>query len=322
MPSSNETKDHLADMDRGFRVLLPAPASSEAPPPPAPSLDMMRLGYQKLRQSQDKAPPQTVYVVDLDVAGGAAPIKARLYTPSDVASPTGLLVYFHGGGFVVGDLESHDGHCRRLAAFSGHRILAVEYRLAPEHAYPAAHDDALAATRWAFDQAAALSVDPARIAVGGDSAGANLAVCVALELASDPVRRPVFQLLLYPLTFPREETPSRQAFDGPVVTRAALGMSEMAYGLARHADGDKVRLDTRDLDGAPPTYIVTAGIDPLRDEGRRLAERLSQAGVATTAAHYPSMVHEFFQMPDLSAAVLPAAQAAAAVLAQALASRG
>ena len=220
-------------MDRGFRGLLPPFAAGDGPPPPAPSLDMMRLGYQKLRQSQDKAPPQTVYVDDLEVSGGAAPIKSRLYAPSDVASPTGLLVYFHGGGFVVGDLESHDGHCRRLAAFSGHRVLAVGYRLAPEHAYPAAHDDALAATRWAFDQAAALSVDPARIAVGGDFAGANLAVCVAMELASDPIRRPVFQLLLYPLTFPREETPSRQTFDGPVVTRAALGMSEMPYGPAR-----------------------------------------------------------------------------------------
>lgn len=315
MPQSNDAQ--VCEMDPGFRVLL-APAA----PASAPSLDMMRLGYRILRQSQDTVPPKTVEAVNLDIAGGDGPIQARLYSPLSAASPTGLLVYFHGGGFVVGDLESHDGHCRRLAAFSGHRVLAVAYRLAPEHVYPAAHDDALAATRWAFERAADLGVDPARIALGGDSAGANLAVCVGLELAADRACRPIFQLLLYPLTFPHGDTPSRQAFDGPVVTRAALAMSEMAYGPGRSPDGRKVRLDSRELGGAPPTYLVTAGFDPMRDEGLRLAERLTAAAVPTTAVHYPAMVHEFFQMPDLSAAVLPAAQAVAAALAEALAVGG
>src|SRR6185312_182045 len=113
-------------------------------------------------------------------------------------SPSGLLVYFHGGGWVIGDLETHDGHCRRMAALAGVKVMAVYYRLAPEHPFPAGHDDALAATTWAFDNAAQLGVDPKRIAVGGDSAGGNLAASVALDLKDDAARRPAFQLLLYP----------------------------------------------------------------------------------------------------------------------------
>ena len=217
-----------------------------------------------------------------------------------------LLVYFHGGGFVIGDLETHDGHCRRLAAGSGCRVLAVDYRLAPEHPFPAGHDDALAATKWAFDHAADLGADPRRIAVGGDSAGGNLAASVALDLRDDPQRKLAFQLLLYPGIWPVEETQSRKDLDGPVLTRAALEWFDKMLAAAGHPHAHRAWLAKRDVHTAPPAFVVTAGFDPLKDEGREYAERLSAAGVPTRHVEYPSLVHDFYIMADVSPAVATA----------------
>ena len=252
-------------------------------------------------------------------AGRAGPIPARLYTPEGAATPSGLLVYFHGGGFVIGDLETHDGHCRRLAHYSGQRVMAVDYRLAPEHPFPAGHDDALAATRWAFDHAADLGADPARIGVGGDSAGGNLAASVALDLRGDAARRLKLQMLLYPATWPEAETASRRDRDGPVLSKAAMAWFEASLAFLGHPDLLRAAPARQaDLSGLPAAYVVTAGFDPLEDEGRDYAEAMGAAGVASRHVNYPSLVHDFFIMGDVSPAVIDAAKEAGAAIRAAL----
>ncbi|MFI4966679.1 MAG: alpha/beta hydrolase [Caulobacterales bacterium] len=303
----------VIDADFAAMIEQQAEAAKAQPMPPLDALppEMVRAGYRLQRQAQDQNAPKDVQARDLTVADT---VPARLYTPADAADASGLLVYFHGGGFVIGDLETHDGHCRRLAAGAGCRVLAVDYRLAPEHPFPAAHDDALAATLWAFDHASEIGVDPARIAVGGDSAGGNLAASVALDLVGDPKRRLAFQLLLYPGIWPDEETQSRRDLDGPVLTRAALDWFEKLLAAVGHPHAYRAMLGARDLAGAPPALVVTAGFDPLKDEGCDYARRLAAAGVAAKHVEYPSLVHDFYVMPDVS----PAVAKAAAETAQAL----
>jgi len=290
-----------------------APPALDALPP-----EMIRAGYRMQRQAQDTAAPRDVTARDLRVAGGAGEVPARLYTPAGAADPSGLLVYFHGGGFAIGDLETHDGHCRRLAAGSGQRVLAVDYRLAPEHPFPAGHDDAMAATGWAFDHAAEIGADPARIAVGGDSAGGNLAASVANDLRRDPRRRLAFQLLLYPGIWPEQETASRRELDGPILTRAAIAWFDKCLAAMGHPMAHRAMLGSADVAGAPPALVVTAGFDPLKDEGRDYARRLQDAGVEVVHREYPALVHDFYLMADVSPAVGQAASETAAALRAAL----
>jgi len=310
----------VLDADFAAMVEEQAAAARAQPMPPLDMIppEMVRAGYRAQRQAQDQNAPRDVETRDLKVAGAAGEIPARLYRPAGAGDPTGLLVYFHGGGFVIGDLETHDGHCRRLAAGSGCRVLAVDYRLAPEHPFPAGHDDALAATRWAFDNAADLGVDPRRIAVGGDSAGGNLAASIALDLRDDPQRRLAFQLLLYPGIWPPTETQSRKDLDGPVLTRAALDWFDKLLAATGHPHVHRAMLGARDLSGAPPALVVTAGFDPLKDEGRDYAERLRAAGVTATHVEYPALVHDFYIMADVSPAVAKAATETAQALKAAL----
>jgi acetyl esterase len=306
-------------LDAEFAAMIDAQAEA-ARAQPMPPLDALppiavRAGYRMQRQAQDQNAPKDVEARDLMVADT---VPARLYRPAGLGDPSGLLVYFHGGGFVIGDLETHDGHCRRLARDGACRVLAIDYRLAPEHPFPASHDDALAATMWAFDNASDLGVDPRRIAVGGDSAGGNLAASVALDLKDDPQRKIAFQLLLYPGIWPDDETPSRKALDGPVLTREALAWFEKLLAAVGHPNAERAMLGSRDLAGAPPALVVTAGFDPLQDEGRDYAERLTAAGVAARHLHYPALVHDFYIMPDVSPAVAKAAAETAAALKAAL----
>jgi acetyl esterase len=311
-------------MDPHIKAMLDeqaAAAPAESPPlsviPPA----MVRAGYRMQRQAQNQASsPQDVEAKDMPVAGAEGEIPARLYTPPGIANPSALMVYFHGGGFVIGDLETHDGHCRRLAAFSGARVLAVDYRLAPEHPFPASHDDALAAVRWAFDNAASINVDPARIGVGGDSAGGNLAASVCFDLRGDPARKLKFQLLLYPAVWPHKWTQSRQDRDGPVLSKAAMEWFETSLAAAGHPD--EIRMAParqNDLAGLPPAFVATAGFDPLEHEGRDYAQALGDAGVTSYHASYPSMVHDFYIMGDVSPVVVDAAREAGAAIKAALA---
>jgi acetyl esterase len=245
----------------------------------------------------------------------AAGVPSRLYRPSSDEG-LGLLVYFHGGGWVVGDLETHDSTCRLLAAESGHAVLAVDYRLAPEHPFPAALDDAVAATGWAAANAEALGCAPGKLAVGGDSAGGNLAAAVSQQGAV-PLR---FQLLVYPVTDVRCNTESYEDFAaGPYLTRAS-----MAWYIGHYlSGGDVAEEDPRvspllaadeALAKSPPTHVVTVEMDVLRDEGEAYAERLRAAGVPTTHRRYEGMFHGFFALPE----VLDAGREAVAEASEAL----
>jgi acetyl esterase len=247
----------------------------------------------------------------LTVAGMAS----RLYRPS--APSGGLLVFFHGGGFVVGDLDTHEVPCRFLAERSGAAVLSVDYRLAPENRFPAAVDDALAAFRWAREHASELGADPRRIAVGGDSAGGTLATVVA-RLAD-----PAFQLLIYPGTDWNADTYSRRRFaEGFLLTA-----EDIAFYRAHYLPDDAAARDPRasplladDLAGMPPGFVVTAGFDPLRDEGEAYAERLAAAGVPVALRREPSLVHGFINAVAISRAAAVATGELAGALRMALVS--
>jgi acetyl esterase len=241
------------------------------------------------------------------VAGGSHPIGAvrdmpvgdlpgRLYTPTEVGS--GLLVFFHGGGWMYGDLDSHDASCRFLAERSGARVLAVDYRLGPEHRFPAAYDDALAAYEWVVDNATSLGADPGRLAVGGDSAGGNLAALTAIEAARRgwPL---AFQLLVYPCTDFARDTRSYELFGhGFFLSQEFMSLANESY-LPPGADLRDPRLSPLhdDLpDGLAPAYIATAGFDPLRDEGEAYARKLVAAGVEVELKRFPDQIHSFFNV--------------------------
>jgi acetyl esterase len=230
-------------------------------------------------------------VRDLTVAG----LGARLYSPS--LSRGGLLVFFHGGGFIYGDLESHDASCRFLAERSGARVLAIDYRLAPEHPFPAAYDDAISAYRWVVEHADELDVDPARLAVGGDSAGANLAIGVAVEAARSGLPL-AFQLLVYPVTDAVRDTASARLFaEGFYLTLAFMELASRSYVVG--ADPRDPRISPRYADlppGLAPAYVATAGFDPLRDEGEAFARRLADVGALAELRRFDDLIHGFFNM--------------------------
>lgn len=249
----------------------------------------------------------------LKVQGAAGQLDARLYTPFAAGAGQGAgLVFFHGGGFVMGDLDSHEMLCRRLAAAGPLRVLSVAYRLAPEHRFPCAVDDAEAAMQWAFDHSAALGFDPARIGVGGDSAGGTLAAVTAQTFKRQG-RRLGAQLLIYPCTQMIQMTPSQMRLrEGYFLTQAAQDFFKDKY-LARREDAFDVRcspLIENDLAGLAPAYVVTAGYDPLFDEGKAYADKLAAAGVPTHYVNYPAQVHGFFNMTAVSTAARGAIQAA------------
>jgi acetyl esterase len=260
---------------------------------------------------------------DTSVSGAAGPIRARLYTPDHRDTEAGsLLVYFHGGGFVTGDLDTHDRACRYLARQSGALLLAVDYRLAPEHPFPAALDDALAAFAYATEHASELGADPARIAVGGDSAGGNLAAGVARISAETNGSRPAFQLLFYPWLDLSSKRESYARFrEGFYLTEADLDWHRRHY-LAAPDDALDPRcspLLADDLAGLPPAYIATAGFDPLRDEGEAYAQRLRAAGVPVALRRHRDLFHGFFNTIDVGRAGREAVLEAAGALRLALA---
>jgi acetyl esterase len=262
-----------------------------------------------------------VVTEDLQVPGGAGPLAARLYVPPAVPETAGLVVYFHGGGFVMGSIASTDPLCRLLAAQSGVRVLSVDYRLAPEDPYPAALEDAIAAYRGARAYAAALGADPALIAVGGDSAGANLALVVAQQQAVAGGPLPAFVLALYPVTDTERTSGSREMFGtGFGLTLDYIAELERLY-LPDGVPSDDIRgaiLRADDLSGMPPVYLSTAGFDPLRDEGEELAQRLREAGVPVVARRFPGLVHGYASFTGVSAAARDATLDAASALRAAL----
>jgi len=242
----------------------------------------------------------------LDVPGGT--LSARLFEPEGIGPDAGLVVYFHGGGFVLGSVDSHSNSCRFIAAQAGCRVLSVEYRQPPEAPFPAAFDDALAAYRWVVAHASELGADPRRIAVGGDSAGGNLAAAVALALTEDDVP-PCFAWLVYPVVDgDLEAYPSARSFaHGPLLSRRAAQMM-LAHYVPDVRDRTDPRFSVQDapnLGQMPPTYIATASMDPLRDQAERFAERLQANGVETELRRFNRLPHGFELLlvdPDARAA--------------------
>ena len=261
-------------------------------------------------------------VDDRAIPGPAGPLGLRVYTPRGGPGPLPLLVFFHGGGFVVCDLGTHDALCRNLCDGAGCVVASVDYRLAPEHRFPAAPDDCLAATRWAAENAAELGVDAARVAVAGDSSGATLAAVTALRVRDEGGPRLAGQLLVYPsadLGLP--PTPSLAEFGEGF----GLGAGDLRWfwgkylapGDERHPHASPMRAP--DLHGLPPALVVTAECDPLRDDGERFAARLQEAGVPTTVTRYGGMAHGFFTLAGLLAKADAAQTEACAWLGGALA---
>ena len=227
-----------------------------------------------------------------------ADLQARLYTPTAApAGPAPLLVFFHGGGFMYGDLDSHDAPCRFLAERAGVRVLAVDYRLGPEEPFPAAYDDAVAAYRWVVEHAAELGADPDRLAVGGDSAGGNLAAGVAIEAARAGLPL-AFQLLVYPATDAKRQTESLEMFaEGFYLTKAFMDLANECYvGDADLADPRVSPIHAQLPAGLAPAYVATAGFDPLRDEGEAYARRLADAGVRVELRRFADQIHGFFNV--------------------------
>ncbi|MBW4719738.1 alpha/beta hydrolase [Saccharothrix obliqua] len=230
-----------------------------------------------------------VAVRALDLDG----VRARFYTPRGLPEGSPLLVFYHGGGWVSGDLDSHDNLCRYLAAEAGVRVLSADYRLAPEHPFPAAADDARTAFEWAVANASALRIDPTRIALGGDSAGGNLAAVTALHAG---VAKPVFLLLFYPAVDATVRRRSRELFGAGFF----LTDGKMDWFLDHYAPSPEVHADPRlsvllaeDLSGLPPTYLATAGFDPLRDEGEAFAAKLAEQGVPVVLRRHEGLFHGY-----------------------------
>jgi acetyl esterase len=260
-------------------------------------------------------------IANRTIPGPAGDIRLRVYTPLDAADAMlPGLVFFHGGGFVIGDLDTHDDLCRCLANGSFCRVIAVDYRLAPECPFPAAVEDAYAATHWVSANAAELGIAGA-IAVGGDSAGGNLAAVVC-QLARSGGPAIAFQLLIYPVTqLGQPEMPSmRENAKGYFLERESMLWFTRLYcpDAAHRADPRLSPLLATDLSGLPPAYVVTAGFDPLRDEGKAYADKLDSAGVPVTYVNYPGMIHGFFSMRGLVPKAREAVAASAAAVREGL----
>lgn len=263
-----------------------------------------REAYLSRRDIVQPAERAVGLVKDIEVASGAAQITLRYYHPTGNTEQGALpaLVYFHGGGFVIGSIESHDRLCRELCMQANCVVVSVDYRLAPEHRYPAAGDDCVAATRWVHAHCAELGVNPARIAVGGDSAGGQLAAVTTLALRHDPAIKIAFQLLIYPVTDVLMASDSIERNGEGYL----LGKRDLSYFYDHYFEpqADKSApmaspLRAPDLTGLPPALVLTAGFDPLHDEGLAYADALSAAGVKTQYVCFTRQVHGFVLMGKL-----------------------
>lgn len=252
--------------------------------------------------SQLAGTPEEVAKIDnRTIPGPAGEIPVRIYTPEG-EGPFPALVYYHGGGWVIGDLETVDVPCRMLANRANCVVVSVDYRLAPEHKFPAAADDSYAAAKWVVENAASIEVDADRVAIGGDSAGGNLAAVVALMARDKGEISLAYQMLIYPVTNHSYATESyTENADGYLLTKDSMVWFWDHY-LRNEDDGKNPYaspLQAKDLSGLPPALVLTGEFDPLRDEGEAYAQRLKEAGVEVEAARYDGMIHGFFWMPGV-----------------------
>ena len=285
-----------------------------------------RAFYRERRGFTQPAPPPVGLVRELQAEGPHGPIPLRLYRPLGAAENALLpvLVYYHGGGWVIGDLETHDTLCRELANGAGCAVVAVDYRMGPEHRFPAAVDDSLAATRWVRAHADELRLDASRLAVGGDSAGGNLAAVVSIA-ARDSADLPIaFQLLIYPATDQHRNAPSHTTNgQGYLLTTDTMDYFTGHYiaDPAQYRDWRASPLLHTDLTRLPPALVLTAGYDPLRDEGAAYAERLTAAGNRAGYVCFERQIHGFILMGKVLDEANTAVALCAAELKRALAAR-
>ena len=273
------------------------PAYETLTPPEA------REYYMQARLVANPEPPELLSAEPLAIPAPHGRIPARIYTPKKLRKADGLapgLVFFHGGGWVIGNLETHDVVCRKLAHEGEMIVISVDYRLAPEHRFPAAVEDAVTATKWVAANAKGLGIDASRLVVGGDSAGGNLAAVVSLH-ARENGPKLAGQLLVYPATdFSRKHPSHSEPETSILLTHTVVTWFMNNYlGDADINDWRASPARARTLADLPPAYVLTAGADPLRDEGDEYAARLKEAGVAVTYRHFPGQFHGFFTMGKL-----------------------
>ncbi len=284
-------------LDPQAKAVLDQMEKAGGPPINELTVDEARQASAALAAMQD-SPEPVAGVEDRTLPGPGGDIPVRIYTPAG-KEPLPVLLYFHGGGWVLGDIEASDPLCRTLANNTGCIIISVDYRLAPEHPFPAAVDDAYYATQWVAANSAGFGGDPSRIAVCGDSAGGNLTavVCQIARDRGEPVIR--FQLLIYPATDAACDTPSYgENGDGYFLTKAAMQWFWRHY-LKNNADRNHPHaspLRASNFSGLPPALVITAEFDPLRDEGEQYAERMRAAGTPVQLTRYDGMIHGFFAM--------------------------
>jgi acetyl esterase len=285
----------------------------------------MRDAFRRLAQAVDLKGVPIGKIEDGELPGPGGALPYRIYRPQQpAAQPVPALVFFHGGGGVFGDIDTHDGFCRMLSAESGCAVISVGYRQAPEHKFPAAVEDSYVATQWVVDHAVELGLDPQRIGVGGDSAGGGLAAVVCQMAATNHGPRLALQVLFCPVLDMRAETPSRRAFaEGYFLNQATIDWMLRHY--CADADLDDPRLSplrASQFSGLPPAHIHTAEFDPLRDEGEAYAKVLRQAGVAARYTCHAGMIHYFYAMAGAIPAARAALKGAAAAMREALIAGG
>jgi acetyl esterase len=284
-----------------LQALLDASAQANLPALGDQPLDELRAGAIAFAQAGAGEKQDVARVENRDLPGIAGDIPVRIYAPES-SDPLPIIAYFHGGGWVFMGIETHDWICRRLANACQAVVVSVEYRLAPEHRFPAALDDCMAVTTWLAENGEVLGGDPGRLAVAGDSAGGNLAAAVALASRAEDGPRLAAQVLVYPATDAACATPSVvQNADGYLLTSAAMRWFWEQY-LGPGGDSDDGYasvLRHPDLAGLPPTLVITAEYDPLRDEGEAYAQHLEEAGVDVATRRFDGMVHGFFGMDEL-----------------------
>lgn len=309
-------------LDPQAKTLLDLIASRNMPAVHTQDPVTARAQYRERRFFTQPEASQVDTVRELSADGPHGPIPLRLYRPLPAsAGALPVLVYFHGGGWVIGDLDTHDVLCRDLALKSGCTVVSVDYRLAPEFPFPVPVDDCLAATRWVQQHASDLNVDPTRTAVGGDSAGGKLAAVIAIAARNAKDLPISFQLLIYPATDQRFNTKSYQANGQGYL----LTSDSMTYFRGHYITDTKHYLDWRasplladDLSGLPPALVLVAGYDPLRDEGVAYAQRLSEAGNHATLMSFERQIHGFITMGRVINEANEAVEVCAAALKRAL----
>ncbi|MFN0124061.1 MAG: alpha/beta hydrolase [Blastocatellia bacterium] len=295
MPRADPQMQAVLDQLSALGAMSPetlSPAAARRQPAPA---DAVRVLLKK--RGQEAAPEPVGMVEDKMIAGAAGRILARIFTPNG-AGPFPVILYIHGGGWVIAKIDTYDASARALANAAKAVVISIEYRKGPEHKFPAAHDDAFAAYQWTLANAASLNGDPGRIAVAGESAGGNLAANVSLMARDRKAPIPVCQVLVYPVANNDLNSPSMKEYANAQPLNTAMLPWFLGHYLNNRAEsGDpRISLVRADLKGLPPTTLITAEIDPLRSEGEMLAGKLREAGVTVDYRNYAGVTHEFFGM--------------------------